>query len=91
MARILSSRIIHEHPGRHVARPTIGKTASGQLLVSFSGDRAGQTWGEPDLVNDTPLDDRDAGLCVGPDGTLVISWFTTWRNPEDPTRRLPCT
>jgi sialidase-1 len=45
----------------------------------------GYTWSEPALVNDTPMDDRDAGLCIGPDGTIIVSWFTTWRNPQDPT------
>ena len=101
MAEILSSHIIHQHPGRYVAWPTIGATAGGELLVSFSGDRAGHTcpygktflmrssdrgesWSEPILINDTPLDDRDAGLCVCPDGTAVLSWFTTWRSPADP-------
>ena len=31
------------------------------------------------------MDDRDAGLCVCEDGTLIVSWFTTWRNPLDKT------
>jgi Neuraminidase (sialidase) len=45
----------------------------------------GLSWGEPELINDSPLDDRDAGLCVCADGTLVVSWFSTWRNPQDET------
>ncbi|MBT3601456.1 MAG: exo-alpha-sialidase [Candidatus Latescibacteria bacterium] len=45
----------------------------------------GDSWQDPELVNDTPLDDRDAGLCVCLDGTLLVSWFTTWRNPKDET------
>lgn len=99
---ILSSQVIHKKSGRYVAWPMISKTASGELLVVFSGDREGhvcpygktflmrsaddgQSWSEPELVNDSPLDDRDAGLCVCPDGTLIVSWFTTWCNPADET------
>lgn len=37
----------------------------------------GRSWSEPVVVNDTPLDDRDTGLCVCPDGTLVMTWFTS--------------
>lgn len=37
----------------------------------------GQTWSEPETVNNTPLDDRDAGIIQTREGTLVISWFTS--------------
>ncbi len=37
----------------------------------------GQTWSDPVVINDTPVDDRDTGLCVCPDGTLVMTWFTS--------------
>lgn len=48
----------------------------GKSFIVSSQD-GGDTWSEPRLVNDTPLDDRDTGLCVLPDGTLVMSWFTS--------------
>ncbi len=38
----------------------------------------GRSWSDPHLVNDTPLDDRDAGLCVCPDGTVVLTWFSMY-------------
>ena len=44
------------------------------LLRSTDG---GDTWSAPELINDTPLDDRDTGLCVCRDGTAVMSWFTS--------------
>ena len=67
--KILSSQTIHKNPGRYVAWPMISKTANGELLVVFSGDREGhvcpygktflmrsaddgQSWSEPELVND---------------------------------------
>jgi hypothetical protein len=37
----------------------------------------GQTWSEPVVINNTPLDDRDAGILACSDGTLIVSWFTS--------------
>jgi len=38
---------------------------------------AGKTWTEPFTINNTPLDDRDAGIVRTREGTLVVSWFTS--------------
>ncbi len=43
-----------------------------------SSKDGGESWSEPRVVNDTPMDDRDTGLCILPDGTMVISWFTSY-------------
>ena len=53
----------------------------GKTLLIRSGDR-GETWTEPVIINNTPLDDRDAGIIELASGTLVMSWFTsaTWDN-----------
>ena len=53
-----------------------GKT---QLLRSSDN---GETWSEPETINNTSLDDRDAGVVVLSSGTIVISWFTapTWKS-----------
>jgi len=48
----------------------------GKTCLMRSADR-GATWSEAVVVNNTPLDDRDAGICVAPDGSLVVSWFTS--------------
>ncbi len=37
----------------------------------------GKTWTEPVTINNTPLDDRDAGIVQTQKGTLVLSWFTS--------------
>ncbi len=37
----------------------------------------GKTWSEPETINNTPLDDRDAGIIETKLGTWVISWFTS--------------
>jgi len=37
----------------------------------------GRTWSQPEVVNNTPLDDRDAGIIQTRTGALVVSWFTS--------------
>lgn len=37
----------------------------------------GKTWTSPITINNTPLDDRDAGIIETRNGTLVVSWFTS--------------
>lgn len=39
----------------------------------------GKTWDGPIVVNDTLLDDRDAGLCAWGDGQLALTWFNPWK------------
>jgi len=38
---------------------------------------AGKSWSQARVVVDTPLDDRDAGLCIMADGTMIISWVSS--------------
>ena len=37
----------------------------------------GKTWNEPVTINNTPLDDRDAGILETKSGTWIVSWFTS--------------
>ena len=37
----------------------------------------GKTWSLPETINNTPLDDRDAGILETRKGTLLVSWFTS--------------
>lgn len=60
-----------------------GKT---QLVRSSDG---GVTWSEPETINDTPLDDRDTGICICRDGTVIVSWFTSHYVEEVNMRRCP--
>ncbi len=53
-----------------------GKT---QLVRSTDG---GETWGAPVTINNSPLDDRDAGIVTLPDGTLLVSWFISFHHPD---------
>ena len=48
----------------------------GRTVLCRSEDQ-GMSWTSPQVVHDSPLDDRDAGLvCIGGD-KLVLTWFTT--------------
>ncbi len=93
-AEIVFQTVIAKEPGRYIGWPTIAKTASGELLAVFSGDRDehvcpwgktelvrssdnGKTWSAPVTINNTPLDDRDAGIIVTRKGTIIVSWFTS--------------
>ncbi|HDY88945.1 MAG TPA: exo-alpha-sialidase [bacterium] len=48
-----------------------GKT---QMVKSTNN---GNTWSDPITINNTPLDDRDAGIIQTSKGTLLVSWFTS--------------
>jgi len=48
----------------------------GQTLLVRSGDR-GKRWSRPQVIVNTPLDDRDPGILATRDGTLVVTWFTS--------------
>ena len=59
----------------------------GKDLMSVSRD-GGETWSCPTVINDTWLDDRDAGLTYLGNGKMILSYFchpaevyrTIWRN-----------
>ena len=46
----------------------------GKNLMYVSHDE-GQSWSAPMIVNDTHLDDRDAGLVCWGDGNMLLTWF----------------
>ena len=45
--------------------------------VLFKSHDEGKTWTEPVVVNNTPLDDRDAGIISLGGQRLAITWFTS--------------
>ncbi len=46
----------------------------GKTTVNISRDE-GKTWSSPVIINDTPLDDRDAGIVNMGKGRLLATWF----------------
>ena len=47
----------------------------GKTHMIRSSDQ-GLSWSKPEIINNSPLDDRDAGLSVLESGTMIVSWFT---------------
>jgi len=56
--------------------------AWGKTVLNYSSDN-GCTWSAPDIINDTPLDDRDAGIISLGGKKLLISWFSTDASKAD--------
>lgn len=48
----------------------------GRVELIRSGD-GGKTWSWPEVISDSPIDDRDAGVCETAKGSLLITTFTS--------------
>ncbi len=48
----------------------------GKTVLNTSSDD-GRTWSAPRVINDSPLDDRDAGIVNLGGRRVLVSWFTT--------------
>ena len=48
----------------------------GKIQIVRSTD-GGETWSEPKTIQNGPLDDRDCGLVVMPDGDVILTYFTS--------------
>lgn len=53
----------------------------GKTFLVRSTDN-GQTWHEPELINDTPLDDREPSICACQDGAVILTWCTSHYEEE---------
>ena len=56
----------------------------GRTVICTSGDE-GTTWISPRVINDTPLDDRDAGITSLGSGRLLLAWFSSDSRGGAPT------
>ncbi len=88
-ARVISMRPSYYHGWPTVARRKDGEL----LLVCSGGREShvcpfgwvemmrskdgGETWGFPRILMDTAIDDRDAGVCETPQGSLLVTTFTS--------------
>ena len=86
--------IIDDEEGVYFAWPSIARGPGGELLVvSYAGEAhthshgrvvlyrsydGGLTWDEGTVVADTILDDRDPGILVTSDGTIIVSSRVAW-------------
>ena len=55
--------------------------------VMYISKNEGKTWSPPIVINDTYLDDRDAGIVSLGGGRLLVTWFT---HPTDVYRQHGC-
>jgi Neuraminidase (sialidase) len=55
----------------------------GKITMVRSTD-GGRTWGKPEVIIDTPLDDRDVGITKASDGSLIVAFNTSlaFDNPK---------
>ncbi len=93
MIEILENGIIASRPDQMYGWPGITRAANGDILVAASERKFhvcpfgrevvmrstdnGRTWSLPQEVHNSELDDRDANLLTLPDGTVLLSWFTS--------------
>lgn len=90
---------IYVAPQEYCAWPAMIRASNGDILVFFcvteehlapngkivlvrSSDN-GRTWGAPELVFDSPIDDRDAGVTLLRDGRIVTHFWSTHWSCED--------
>ncbi len=59
----------------------------GKTVLNVSADD-GRTWSPPRVINDSPLDDRDAGIVNLGGGKLLVSWFVTDNRGQADDARL---
>ncbi|MFV1981170.1 MAG: sialidase family protein, partial [Rhodothermia bacterium] len=89
----------------YTAWPAVASTADDAILVLYTesdehmgpdgrimGVRStdeGRSWAEPYVVYDTPLDDRESGITVLSDGSLVVHLWSTRHTRESYERMAP--
>jgi sialidase-1 len=57
--------------------------------VLFTSDDEGATWSRPNILNNTPLDDRDAGVVSLGGEKLLVTWFALDVRSHCPSERRP--
>jgi hypothetical protein len=93
MIEILENGIAISRPDQMYGWPGITRAANGDILIAASERKFhvcpfgrevvvrsadnGRSWSLPQEVYDSELDDRDANLLTMPDGTIILSWFTS--------------
>ncbi len=97
-APVVRTQIIYGPPGVYCAWPSVTRTANGDVLVAFTASEEhlgpdgrilcvrssdnGATWGAPDTLLDTPIDDRESGFTQGPNGVVIAHLWSTFHTPQ---------
>jgi hypothetical protein len=93
-AGIIRHCVIAEIHGQYCAWPFVVRAANGDLLVLFTkteehlgpdgailGTRStdnGESWQSSSVIYDTPIDDRESGITLLSDGTIVVHLWSTF-------------
>jgi len=96
--RIVRHLSIFEAPGEYCAWPSVARTADGDIIVLYCKSEEhlgpdgaillsrstdnGETWLDPVVIYDTPIDDRESGITALSDGRLLIHYWSTFHTPE---------
>ncbi|MDH3251349.1 MAG: glycoside hydrolase [Ignavibacteria bacterium] len=88
---------IYESQSDYCAWPSVCRTADGDLLVLFTrteehlgpdgeivlcrSSDSGSSWHAPEVIFDTPLDDRESGVTLLADGTILGHIWSTFHTP----------
>jgi hypothetical protein len=91
-AIIKETRVISWELDKYHGWPTIARRADGELLLAYSGREEhacpfgrlelmrskdnGRTWSWPQVIYDSPVDDRDGGIIETAKGSLLITTVT---------------
>ncbi|MEX0642797.1 MAG: sialidase family protein [Pirellulales bacterium] len=91
-AVIQETRVISWESDKYHGWPTIARRADGELLLAYSGREehacpfgrlelmrskdGGRTWSWPQVIYDSPVDDRDGGIIETAKGSLLITTVT---------------
>lgn len=95
---VLRTATIYQPQGVYCAWPSIARASNGDLLVACTATEEhlapdgrilllrstddGRTWGAPDTLLDTPIDERESGFTAGADGRLVVHCWSTRHTPS---------
>jgi Neuraminidase (sialidase) len=89
---ILETKTIASSNDYYFGWPTIARRGDELIVVASGGREghvcpfgrvemirskdSGATWSYPQILYDSPVDDRDAGICVTDKGTILVTTFT---------------
>jgi sialidase-1 len=100
-AKVRDTRVISWEPDKYHGWPTLTRCKDGELLLAYSGREEhacpfgrlelmrskddGQTWTWPQVIYDSPIDDRDGGIVETAKGSLLITTITNdqWEEELD--------
>jgi hypothetical protein len=97
-AEILEHTVVYGNPRAYTAWPSMMRAENGDLIATFCRSEEhlgpdgevvlvrstdnGQTWSDPTVILDTPIDDRHAGLTPLRDGRIMAHFTCTHWTPE---------